>query len=187
MLRERFSASAFWPEIKRYGVTWFMMLGSVQQLLWAAPTCPEETEHKVTRCWGTPAPVPKADFDARFKLHLIPGGGYGSTDAGWVVVPQWDHPGGTVLPHYEIAIVDDTGEVLPADTPGNLLVRAKEPGLMADGYLGLPEQTAKCWRDGWLHTGDIGRVDAEGRFYFEFAAKWYLLTKWKKACSHIPT
>ena len=166
VLRERFSASAFWPEVKRYGVTWFMMLGSVQQLLWAAPPRPEETEHKVTRCWATPAPVPKADFDARFKLHLIPGGGYGSTDAGWVVVPQWDHPGGLVLPHYEIAIVDDAGEALPAGSPGNLLVRAREDGLMADGYLGLPEETAKCWRDGWLHTGDVARVDARGRFYF---------------------
>ena len=166
VLRERFSASAFWPEVKHYDVTWFMMLGSVQQLLWATAPCPEEREHKVTRCWATPAPVPKADFDARFNLHLIPGGGYGSTDAGWVVVPQWNHPGGLVLPHYEIAIVDDDGEALPADSPGNLMVRAREPGIMADGYLGLPEETAKCWRDGWFHTGDIARVDAEGRFYF---------------------
>ena len=55
-----------------------MMLGSVQQLLWAHPSCPEEKDHKVTRCWGTPAPVPKKDFDERFNLHLVPGGGYGS-------------------------------------------------------------------------------------------------------------
>ena len=51
-----------------------MMLGSVQQLLWSNPPSPQEKTHKVTRCWSTPAPVPKADFDERFGLHLVPGG-----------------------------------------------------------------------------------------------------------------
>ena len=70
ILRERFSLSNFWPEVKKYGVTWFMMLGSVQQLLWSNPPCREENSHKVTRCWGTPIPVPKKDFDSRFNLNL---------------------------------------------------------------------------------------------------------------------
>ncbi len=166
ILRDRFSVSAFWKEAKRYGVTWFMMLGSVQQLLWSAPSCPEENTHKVTRCWGTPAPVPKKDFDTRFKLHLIPGGGYGSTDAGWVVVPQWDHPGGIVLPHFEVAIHDDNDDPLPPDTPGEMVIRPLEPGVMADGYFDMPEKTLESRRNLWFHTGDIGRMDDEGRFYF---------------------
>jgi len=166
VLRQRFSASAFWPEIKKYGVTWFMMLGSVQQLLWAQPPCPEETTHKVTRCWGTPAPVPKKDFDERFKLHLIPGGGYGSTDAGWVVVPQWDHPGGLILPHFEVAILDENGDQLPPDTPGEMAVRPLEPGVMSDGYFGMPERTLESRRNLWFHTGDIARLDKKGRYYF---------------------
>ncbi len=166
VLRERFSLSNFWPELKKYGVTWFMMLGSVQQLLWANSPCSEETEHKVTRCWGTPTPVPKKDFDARFKLHLIPGGGYGSTDAGWVVVPQWDHPGGIVLPHFDIAIVDECGDLLPPNTPGELMVRPLEPGVMSDGYFGMPERTLESRRNLWFHTGDVGRLDEDGHFYF---------------------
>jgi len=106
ILRDGFSLSSFWPEIRKFKVTWFLMLGSVQQLLWAAPAQPVENQHTLQRCWATPAPVPKALFDKRFNTHLIPGGGYGSTDAGWVVVPQWDHPGGVVLPEFEVAIVD---------------------------------------------------------------------------------
>ena len=98
-----------------------MCLGSVQQLIYAAPPCPEERLHKVTRCWSTPAPVPKADFDRRFGLHLIPGGGYGSTDAGWVVVPQWDHPGGIVLPHYEVTIFDENDDLLPPGEDGEMV------------------------------------------------------------------
>jgi len=166
VLREKFSLSHFWPEIQTYGVTWFMMLGSVQQLLWAQPPCPEEKTHKVTRCWGTPAPVPKKDFDARFNLHMIPGGGYGSTDAGWVAVPQWDHCGGIVLPHFDVEIHDDQGERLPAGTPGHLVVRPREPGVMADGYFGMPERTLQSRKNLWFQTGDICRLDDEGLLYF---------------------
>lgn len=166
VLRDGFSLSSFWPEVARHRVTWFMCLGSVQRLLYSAPPCPEERTHEVTRCWSTPAPVPKAAFDARFGLHLIPGGGYGSTDAGWVVVPQWNHPGGVVLPHFEIAIVDGNDDVLPPGEDGELVVRPREPGVMSDGYFGMPEETLATRRNLWFHTGDIGRVDDAGLFYF---------------------
>ena len=166
ILREKFSLSHFWPEVQKYGVTWFMMLGSVQQLLWSHPSCPEEREHKVTRCWGTPAPVPKEDFDTRFNLHMIPGGGYGSTDAGWVAVPQWNHYGGIVLPHYEVEIQDDDGERVAPGICGHLAVRPREPGVMADGYFGMPERTLESRRNLWFQTGDICKMDEEGRLYF---------------------
>ena len=168
VLRDGFSLSNFWPELVRFGVTWFMCLGSVQQLLYAAPERPEERQHKVTRCWSTPAPVPKKDFDARFGLHLIPGGGYGSTDAGWVVVPQWDHPGGIVLPHYDVAIVDDHDDPVPAGHDGEMVIRPLEPGVMSDEYFGMPEKTMETRRNCWFHTGDIGRMDEDGLFYFRY-------------------
>lgn len=166
VLRDGFSLSSFWSEIQQFDVTWFMMLGSVQQLLWSAEQRPEERDHKVSRCWATPAPVPKDQFDKRFNTHLIPGGGYGSTDAGWVVAPQWDHPGGIVLPEFEIAIANDQGDHLPLGEPGELLVRSKEPGVMSDEYFGMPEATLNSRRNFWFHTGDIARLDEQGRFYF---------------------
>ena len=166
VIRQGFSLSNFWPDMHRYGVTWFMCLGSVQQLLWSQTPCALERGHKITRCWATPAPVPKADFDARFGLHLIPGGGFGSTDAGWVVAPQWDHPGGLVLPEFEIKIADEAGDEVSANTPGQLLIRPKEPGVMADGYFEQPERTIKAWKDLWFQSGDMGKVDRQGRFYF---------------------
>lgn len=166
VMRNGFSLSGFWPEVQRFGVTWFMMLGSVQQLLWSAPECAEERNHKVSRCWATPAPVPKADFDRRFKTHLIPGGGYGSTDAGWIVAPQWDHPGGRVLPEFEVAIVDDNGDPVQLGQSGEMMVRSKEPGIMSDEYFGMPEETLKSRRNLWFHTGDIAKFDEEGLFYF---------------------
>lgn len=166
VLRQRFSVSSFWPEVKEYGVTWFLMLGSVQQLLWAHPICEEESSHQVTRCWSTPAPVPKEDFDSRFGLHLLPGGGYGSTDAGWVAVPQWDHPGGVVLPHFEVQIHDDYGDQVATGEPGELVVRPLEAGVMFDGYFDMPERTVASFKNLWFHTGDIARMDDQGLLYF---------------------
>ena len=168
VLRDGFSLSSFWREISRFGATWFMCLGSVQQLLYNAPPCMEERTHKVTRCWSTPAPVPKEDFDARFGLHLIPGGGYGSTDAGWVAVPQWNHPGGIVLPHYEVAIVDENDDIVPPGTDGEIVIRPLEPGVMSDGYFGMAQETLETRRNLWFHSGDIGRMDSRGRLYFRY-------------------
>ena len=63
--RDGFSLSNFWPEVSKFGATWFMCLGSVQQLLFNAPACPEEKSSGDSML-EHPAPVPKADFDARF-------------------------------------------------------------------------------------------------------------------------
>ena len=67
----------------------------------------------------------RTDFDRRFGLYLIPGGGYGSADAGWVVVPQWCHPGGIVLPHYEVAIVDENDDLLAPREDGEMVIRPR--------------------------------------------------------------
>ena len=166
VIRDHFSLSNFWDEIRHHGVTWFMCLGSVQHLLYSAPPSFQDRNHKVTRCWATPAPVPKEDFDDRFGLHLLPGGGYGSTDAGWVATPQWNHPGGKVLPHYQVAILDENDDLLPHGQKGEIAIRPQEAGVMADGYFGMPEKTLESRRNLWFHTGDIGWMDQEGHLYF---------------------
>jgi crotonobetaine/carnitine-CoA ligase len=167
VLRDGFSLSAFWPEVAGFGVTWFMMLGSVQQLLWTAPPCAEERAHRVRTCWGTPLPIPKADFEARFGVHLYPGGGYGSTDTGWVVNPQPDNLGGVVRDGWRIAVVDAHDEPLPPGAVGELVVRAEKPGIMSYGYFAMPEKTVETRRNLWFHTGDRAMIDADGLFHFK--------------------
>lgn len=61
----------------------------------------------------------------------------------------------------EARIVDDLGNHVGPDTPGELLLRGD---LVMKGYFRQPEATAKMIRDGWLHTGDLATVDGEG-FY----------------------
>jgi fatty-acyl-CoA synthase len=59
----------------------------------------------------------------------------------------------------EIRLLDEQGHEVPDGAPGEIVVRA--PNMMS-GYLDDPAATAEALRDGWLHTGDIARRDAEG-------------------------
>nr|MDT0523403.1 AMP-binding protein [Streptomyces sp. DSM 41633] len=66
---------------------------------------------------------------------------------------------GIPLPGQEIRIVDASGAPLPQGELGEVII--KGPNVMR-GYLNRPEETAKTVVDGWLHTGDIGRLDEDG-------------------------
>lgn len=80
------------------------------------------------------------------SLDDIPGG-----DAAWI---------GRPTAQLEVRVVDEDGSDAPE---GELLCRC--PGLMA-GYYKDPERTAEVLRGGWLHTGDLVRIDDEGNLFF---------------------
>ncbi len=94
---------------------------------------------------------------------------YGMTEAGsaYCVMPQGEavkRPGsvGQIAPPAVVQIVDDHGAPLPADEVGE--VRLQMPGRLRE-YYNDPEATAETWRDGWLITGDLGKLDADGYLY----------------------
>jgi len=74
---------------------------------------------------------------------------------------------GRPVPGVEVILVDDAGNEVPTGEAGEILVRCGEPGrwLTMRGYWNRPVETAEALRDGWLHTGDMGRFDAEGFLY----------------------
>jgi acyl-[acyl-carrier-protein]-phospholipid O-acyltransferase/long-chain-fatty-acid--[acyl-carrier-protein] ligase len=111
-------------------------------------------------------------FEDRFGIRPLEG--YGCTECSPVVAvnthdfraPGFRQVGakrghiGHPLPGVSVRIVNpDTGERVPVDTPGLLLVRG--PNVMK-GYLGKPAKTAEVLRDGWYVTGDIATEDEDG-------------------------
>jgi acyl-CoA synthetase (AMP-forming)/AMP-acid ligase II len=81
---------------------------------------------------------------------------------------------GRPLPGTEVRIVDPaTDEEVPAGEAGEITVRGPQ---VMQGYWNAPEQTAQALRDGWLHTGDAGFVDAEGYVYIRDRIKDMIVT-----------
>ena len=93
---------------------------------------------------------------------------YGQTEISTVSavqIPGEDGPDGStgpVLRGFEVRVVDPDGKDVPVGEPGELLF--KSPTFM-HGYWEQPELTAQTLRGGWLHSGDVGRVDADGNIF----------------------
>jgi fatty-acyl-CoA synthase len=68
---------------------------------------------------------------------------------------------GFPIPNVRLEIVDHSGKPLPHDgeSSGEIVVRAP---WLTQGYLNDPEKSEDLWRDGWLHTGDVGFIDPDG-------------------------
>ena len=66
----------------------------------------------------------------------------------------------------DVQIVNDEDEPVAAGAVGEICVRPLERGIIMSGYYKMPEATVRDMRDLWLHTGDRGRLDADGYLYF---------------------
>ena len=93
--------------------------------------------------------------------------GFGQSEtSGFVTIQRViDRPGaaGLPVPLAQVKIVDDYDRDVPAGTPGEIVVRGP---LVFAGYYDQPDVTAYTFRNGWHHTGDVGRVDADGVLYY---------------------
>ena len=65
-----------------------------------------------------------------------------------------------------VRLVDEYDLEVEPGEPGELVVRTDLPWSMNAGYLNMPEATAKAWRNGWFHTGDVFRQNEDGEFFF---------------------
>jgi long-chain acyl-CoA synthetase len=125
------------------------------------------TSLKEVTCGASPLPEEVARafmdrFDCRVReiYGLTECTGLGSANR--VSLPYRPGSAGQAYCNTEIRIVDSNDNPLPAGTPGEITLRG--PTVMK-GYLNQPEQTAEALRGGWLHTGDVGYLDAEGFLY----------------------
>jgi crotonobetaine/carnitine-CoA ligase len=176
---ERFSSSRFWQQVIDAEATIFNSIGAVSYFIWNIPPSELDRAHKVHTCFAAPAPRDiYNEFQERFGVKFIEG--YGLTETGMATYMDPTKPGvpgsmGKANPGYEVTIVEPgTDRPLPPDTPGEIVVDMKIPNIVMRAYYGMPEKTAEDFRNLKLHTGDLGRMDADGYFYFMDRVKDYI-------------
>jgi len=93
--------------------------------------------------------------------------GFGQSETSGFVSLQRaaERPGasGRPVPSGQVAVVDDYDREVAVDTPGEIVVRGP---LVFQGYFGQPDVTAYTFRNGWHHTGDVGRFDGDGYLHY---------------------
>ena len=176
---ERFSSSRFWQQVIDAEATVFNSIGAVSYFIWNIPVSDLDKQHKVHTVFAAPAPKDiYYDFQERFGVKFIEG--YGLTETGMATYmdPTRDPVPGTIgvaNPGYEVTVVEPgTDRPLPPETPGEIVVDMKIPNIVMRAYYGMPEKTAEDFRNLKLHTGDLGRMDADGYIYFMDRVKDYI-------------
>ena len=169
VMHERFSASKFWDICRTEQITSFTYMGSLLTILMKQPEHHDDANNPVRQIQGAPAPLEiYEDFQKRFNVKITEA--YGSTEVGLAMVNRAEtfRKGscGKAVPIYQVEIHDENDQPCPPGVTGEIVVRPKEPWILFSGYYGMSEATVETWRNLWFHTGDRGRMDEDGYFYF---------------------
>ncbi|MFJ6805801.1 class I adenylate-forming enzyme family protein [Streptomyces anulatus] len=180
-----FSPDGFLADVERHGVTAITGSPAMYYALLSSPALEKHDYSKVLMAVSGAAPI---DTTALRKLaQVFPNAlvceGYGLTEASMGVAGAPPNPTvATPLGSVGIAVFDTRVEVRAADA--TTVLDAGETGevwahgpQIADGYQGQPELTAAQFTDGWLRTGDMGRVDEHGHLFLVGRAKDMIIYK----------
>ena len=168
-LQERFEARSALAFIERQGCTVYYGVAPITRALAA---CPDLGRFDISALRTGTANATREDL--RLAIEVLGVGqvcnAYGMTEGyGHSTITAWDDPVGVragsqgrVLPTQELRIMVD-GVVAGPDEVGEIEIR----GAITPGYLDAPELTARAFADGgWFRTGDLGRLDADGRLHY---------------------
>lgn len=168
-LARKFSASRFWDDINRYGVTIFNTIGSLVPILMKQPESPLEKTHKVRCVLSAACPADMWEpFEKRFGVRIYEGygavdsGGKGILNLGTAPVGSLGKPLG---PPGSFRVIDENGAEVPPETPGQLIFKVGDKKSSVRYYKN-EEATEKKVHGGWMYTGDIVRKDSDGYIYF---------------------
>jgi crotonobetaine/carnitine-CoA ligase len=168
VLPERFSTDDFWPTVKEHGVTAIFLLGVMATFLSKAAPGPDDTAHKVRICFIVPLIEGAQEFSRRFGVNVYTIFNMTEISSPIVSTPNPAVRGtcGKVRVGVEVRLVDENDCEVPVGSVGEMMLRTDRPWAMSHGYLKEPQATARAWRNGWFHTGDAFRKDAEDNFFF---------------------
>ena len=169
ILMERFDPEALAGVVQKYRATWLHVVPPVLLALANAPGLDRSQFRTVTYAMNAAAPLaPEVARRVEQRLGFRVLQAYGMTEASPATHLSPLEPERITLESVGIPVADteqrvvdlETGErTLPAGETGEIVIRGPQ---VMQGYWNAPEETARTLRNGWLYTGDIGRVDDQG-------------------------
>lgn len=169
VLPHRFGVTAYWSQVEKYGCTWVNMVPTMIAYLVNAAEQKEVTEDlsRVRFCRSASAPLPPSQhraFEKKFGIGVIETMGLTETAAPCFTNPldpaqrKIGSPGRAF--GNEAMIIGPDGKQLAAGEVGEIMISGAN---VMKCYYKSPEQTAAAFsKNGWLHTGDLGYLDADG-------------------------
>jgi acyl-CoA synthetase (AMP-forming)/AMP-acid ligase II len=173
---DRFHPRTWWQSVRESRATIMHCLGVMPPMLLGLDPTPDDRVHRV-RFGFAPGIDPRfhAEFEQRFNIPMIDA--WAMTETGTAAAIIAAHEPriigqscfGRAPSSMQLRIVDEHGNDVPNETPGELLVRAAGPDPRTgffSRYLNDPDATEAAWQGGWFHTGDVVRRDNGGNLYF---------------------
>ena len=165
---EGFRTDRFWPLVRESGSTVAFLLGSMGSFLLKQPATPADRGHGLRAVFIVPFTADSGAFAGRFGVETYTI--FNMTEIATPLISDANPTAaglcGRPRTGFDLRLVDGHDlEVADGET-GELILRADAPWAMNHGYYGDAEATARAWRNGWFHTGDAMRRDADGNFWF---------------------
>lgn len=164
-LRRKFSASGFFPDVRKFGATYANYVGKPLSYILATPPAPDDTENPLRVAYGNEgAPRDLDRFAQRFNVQVVDG--FGSSEGGVSIARTPDTPEGALGPLVDgVTIIDiETGEECPPGIVGELVNTAGRGQFR--GYYKDPAAEQERMAGGVYHSGDLAYRDERNFAYF---------------------
>ncbi|MFS3130712.1 AMP-binding protein [Nocardioides sp. Bht2] len=178
VIRRKFSASNWLPDVREHGVTFFNYVGKPLNYVLATPERPDDADNTLRIAFGNEASERDiARFSERFGCKVIDSFGSSEGEIRIMRTPETPTgslgraPEGTVVLDPETllecppAVFDERGRLTNGDAAIGEIVN-KVGAQLFEGYWNNPEADADRLRNGWVWSGDLAYRDADGFFYF---------------------
>ena len=172
VIEKSFSVSDFWNRIEKFQATQSFTLGAMHMFLWNAPEKANDAANTLRVLQAIPIPKTLVQpFEQRFKLRLA-GSGLGQSECMLITTEAGstqeipDNSIGFARPDMLVKIFDDNDQELLIGSVGEIRLKPLEPHIICNGYFDDPEATQAAWKGDWYCTGDLGRQDENGAFFF---------------------